>query len=138
MTTTVEQKEQFVILRAKGFSFDKIAEKLDISKPTLIKLQGELLEQVKKQQYFEMENLLEHYSVMRINRFERNTRLLNSVLTELESKVEEQELSELSIPELLKLAEKLEQSISQDTDKPLLKVELPDNYNFHLEEKVEL
>jgi len=138
MTKTLEEKEQFIQLRARGYSFDKIAEELDISKPTLIKWQGELNKQVKEQQYFEMENLLNQYEIMRRNRFEKYSRLLNAVFQELETKTEEQELSELSVPELLKLADRLETRLEQDTGKPLLKVELPEDWNFRLEEVLEL
>jgi len=138
MTKTLEEKEQFVQLRARGYSFDKIAEELDTSKPTLIKWQGEMNEQVKEQQYFELENLLEQYSLMRRNRFEIHSKLLTAVFQELENKVQEKKLSKLSIPELLKLAERLENRLEQDTGKPLLKVNLPDNWNFSLEEQVEL
>lgn len=138
MTKTLEQKEQFILLRAKGYSYDKITEELDISKPTLIKWQGELNEQVKKQQYFELENILNQYEILRRNRFEKYSRLLNAVFQELESKTEQQELSELSVPELLKLADKLETRLEQDTGKPLLKVNLPEDWTFSLEEAVEL
>jgi transposase len=138
MTKTLEEKEKFIQLRARGYSFDKIAEELDISKPTLIKWQGEFNEQVKQQQYFELENLLNQYELMRRNRFEKYSRLLNAVFEELETKTEEQELEELSVPELLKLADKLETRLEQDTGKPLLKVKLPDNWSFGLEEQVEL
>jgi len=138
MTKNIEEKEKFVQLRARGYSFDKIAKELDTSKPTLIKWQGEMNNQVKEQQYFELENLLEQYSLMRRNRFEIHSKLLNAVFQELENRAEEQELSGLSVTELYKLAEKLENRLSQDTDKPLLKVNLPDNWNFSLEEQVEL
>lgn len=138
MTKTIEEKTRFIQLRAQGLSYDKIAEEMQVSKPTLLKFQAELNDQVKKQQYFELENLLEQYSIMRRDRFEIHSRLLNAVFQELESKVAEEELSELSIPELLKLAEKLESRLSQETEKPLLKVELPENWNFSLEEVVEL
>ena len=138
MTKTLEEKEQFVQLRARGYSFDKIAGELDISKPTLIKWQGEMNEQVKEQQYFELENILNHYEIMRRNRFEKYSRLLNAVFQEMENRTEEQELSELPVPELYKLAEKLEARLEQDTGKPLLKVNLPDNWSFGLQEQVEL
>ncbi|MEI7689824.1 MAG: hypothetical protein WCI79_02570 [Candidatus Saccharibacteria bacterium] len=36
MAKTLDEKQQFIELRAKGYSFDKIAGELNISKPTLI------------------------------------------------------------------------------------------------------
>jgi len=138
MTKTLEEKEKFIQLRARGYSFDKISEEMNISKPTLIKWQGELNSEVKAQQYFEMENFLELNSLLRKDRFERNSRLLNAVLQELENKVEGNELENLSVPELQKLADKLETRLEQDIEKPLLKVEIPENWNFNSEESLEL
>jgi hypothetical protein len=37
MTANIDKRQKFIELRAEGMSFDKIAEKLHISKPTLIK-----------------------------------------------------------------------------------------------------
>lgn len=138
MTKTLEEKEQFIQLRARGWSFDKIAEKLEISKPTLLDWQGQFSKDIKEQQFFEYENLLEQYELARRNRFEIHSRLLNEVFQELERKVEQEQLSELSIPELLKLADRLETRLSQDTKKPLLKVELDQNFTYGKEEVVEL
>jgi transposase len=35
--TKIDQKEQFIELRAKGVSYDEIAKEIGVSKPTLIK-----------------------------------------------------------------------------------------------------
>lgn len=49
MNLELAKKEEFIKLRARGESFDIISKKLDISKPTLIKLNRELLEKIKDQ-----------------------------------------------------------------------------------------
>ena len=36
MSKTLDERQQFIELRAKGYSFQKISDELDISKPTLI------------------------------------------------------------------------------------------------------
>lgn len=36
MSKTLDEKQQFIELRAKGYSFQKISDELRISKPTLI------------------------------------------------------------------------------------------------------
>jgi orotate phosphoribosyltransferase-like protein len=36
MSKTLDEKQQFIELRAKGYSFQKISDELKISKPTLI------------------------------------------------------------------------------------------------------
>jgi len=53
MAGNIEQQARFIELRGKGMSFQKIAEEIGVSKPTLIKWNGELLEQVKEAQYME-------------------------------------------------------------------------------------
>ena len=98
---TIEQKEQFIQLRAKGYSFDKIAEQLEVSKPTLIKWNGEFLEEVKEQIFHEYDKLLNKFKVHRLKRFEQNCKLLNAVHKELDKRTEK--LERLSIMELEKL-----------------------------------
>ena len=36
MSKTLDERQQFIELRAKGYSFQKISDELNISKPTLI------------------------------------------------------------------------------------------------------
>ena len=83
---TVEDKQRFVELRAKGLSFERIAEELKVSKPTLIKWSEELFHEVQEAQFYELENLLENYKLMRKQRFELYCKLLSSALAELESR----------------------------------------------------
>jgi len=137
MAKTIEEKEQFVQLRAKGFSFDKIAEELEVSKPTLLKWQAEFNEEIKEAQYFEYENLLNQYKVVRRARFEIHAKLLQASLEELEKRASEQELAELETADLLKLVFSLEKRLEKDTEKPLLTVPVPE-WSFEQEEVVEL
>ena len=41
-------KEKFVLLRAEGLSFDKIAKKIKVSKPTLIEWQKDFRDEIKE------------------------------------------------------------------------------------------
>jgi hypothetical protein len=133
---TIEQKEEFIQLRAKGFSFEKIAEELEISKPTLLKWNGEFLEEVQEAQFHELDNLLNEYKVHRRKRFEQNCKLLNAVYAELEKKVER--LEKLSVLELAKLAETLEKKIETETERSSILIEVPSNYSFKQHERIEL
>ena len=45
---SIEEKQRFVELRAKGLSFERIAEELKVSKPTLIKWSEELFHEVQE------------------------------------------------------------------------------------------
>ncbi len=57
------EKMKFVELRAKGLSFDKIAQELQISKPTLIKWSEELKKEITNCKYFEFESILAEFSL---------------------------------------------------------------------------
>jgi transposase len=58
---SVEEKEHFVRLRGQGLSFDKIEERLGISKKTLITWERELNEDVQKERAKEIEDVREAY-----------------------------------------------------------------------------
>jgi len=133
---TIEQKEQFIQLRAQGFSFDKIAEKLEVSKPTLIKWNGEFLEEVKEQQFHELDNLLNEYQVHRKKRFEQNCKLLNACYAELEKKTDK--LERLSVLELEKLVETLEKKLEAEAERSFIYIDVPSEYSFRKTEPIAL
>ena len=136
MTKTLEEKARFIQLRAQGLSFDSIAEEMQVSKPTLLKWQGEFYEEVKQAQFHEFDNLLNQFQVHRNKRFENNCRLLNACYAELENRIEQ--LEELSVPELQKLVEQLEKKIEAETARATIEVEVPSNYSFEMKEPLEL
>ena len=119
---TVEDKQRFVELRAKGLSFERIAEELKVSKPTLIKWSEELFHEVQEAQFYELENLLENYKLMRKQRFELYCKLLSSALAELESRAAAGKLQEVPTEKLLSMAEQLEKRVQQDTQQELVSV----------------
>jgi len=133
---TIEEKEKFIQLRAQGFSFDKIAEELEVSKPTLLKWNGEFLSEIQEAQFHELDKILNEYQVHRKKRFEKNCKLLNAVYAELEKKVEK--LEKLSVPELAKLAEALESKLEKETERSSIYIPVPSNYSFQQTERIEL
>ena len=92
MAKTVEEKEKFIQLRAKGLSFDKIAKELNVSKNTLLKWNGEFYEQVEEAQFHELDSLLDEFKVSRRTRFEQNCKILNAVYKELNKRMESNNL----------------------------------------------
>ena len=122
MTKTLEEQEKFIQLRAQGMSFDKISKELNVSKPVLLKWNGEFLERIRQAQFFELENIVEKYSLMRSKRFEVHSKLLNSALAELQERAENNKLKTLSTEKLFQLVEELEQRIEKDTSRELLSV----------------
>lgn len=122
MTKTLEEQERFIQLRAQGMSFDNISKELNISKPVLLKWSGELSERVKEAQYYELENIVQKYGVMRRARFEVHSKVLNSALQELKERAENNKLKTLSTDKLFQLVEQLEERLEKDTSRELLSV----------------
>ena len=133
MAGNIEQQARFIELRGKGMSFQKIADEIGVSKPTLIKWNGELLEQVKEAQYMELENLVEHYGLFRKERFEVYCKALNSALKEFQERAETGELKNVPTDKLLNLLEQLEKRVERDTSKELLSVRVNENFHFNSE-----
>jgi len=137
MAGNIDKQAKFIELRGKGMSFQKIADEIGVSKPTLIKWNGELLEQVKEAQYMELENLVEQYGLFRKKRFEVYCKALNSALKEFQERAETGELKEVPTDKLLNLVEQLEKRVEKDTSRELLSVRVKDNFHFG-EEYLEL
>ncbi|HPX92483.1 MAG TPA: hypothetical protein PKZ93_13355 [Spirochaetota bacterium] len=137
MAGNIEQQARFIELRGKGMSFQKIAEEIGVSKPTLIKWNGELLEQVKEAQYMEFENLVEQYGLFRKERFEVYCKALNTALKEFQERAEKGDLKNVPTDKLLNILEQLEKRVEKDTSKELLSVRVKDNFHFG-EEYLEL
>jgi len=137
MAGNIEQQARFIELRGKGMSFQKIAEEIGVSKPTLIKWNGELLEQVKEAQYMELENLVEQYGLFRKKRFEVYCKALNSALKEFQERAETGELKNVPTDKLLNLVEQLEKRVEKDTSRELLSVHVRDTWKLN-EEYLEL
>ena len=137
MAGNIEQQARFIELRGRGMSFQKISEEMGVSKPTLIKWNGELLEQVKEAQYMEFENLVEQYGLFRKRRFEIYCKALNSALKEFEERAEKGELKEVPTDKLLNLLEQLEKRVEKDTSRELLSVHVRDTWKLN-EEYLEL
>ena len=131
---TVEDKQRFVELRAKGLSFERIAEELSVSKPTLIKWSEELFHEVQEAQFYELENLLENYKLMRKQRFENYCKLLSSALAELESRAAAGKLQRVPTEKLLSMVEQLEKRVQQDTQQELVSV-IVEKEGFYLGDK---
>lgn len=97
--TKIDQKEQFVELRAKGVPYDRIVEEMGVSKPTLIKWGRELELEICNRKALEWEVLQEKYYVSKVKRVE----LFGDELTRLNTEIEKRDYSEMSLKELIEL-----------------------------------
>jgi len=116
MAKTTAEIEKFIELRAQGLSFDRIAEETGTSKTTLLKwnkLYGKELEQA---QYFELQALLQQYGLMRKNRVEGVSILLQAVIEEMKKRAGNESLSRLPTDKLFALYLSLEGRLEEETE----------------------
>ena len=81
-----EIKERFIDLRAKGYSFDKIAKELGKAKQTLIDWSKELKDEIANIKALELEALYEKYYLQKEAKIKSYGTILNKITTELESR----------------------------------------------------
>jgi transposase-like protein len=96
---TSEEKQKFIELRAKGLSFDKIAQELGISKPTLLKWSQEYSKEIANLTYFQLEAILAQFRLEKSARVEAMASLLSKALQELKARP----LDDFSAKELLSI-----------------------------------
>lgn len=118
MSKTLEQVEQFITLRARGYSFEKISQQIGVSKPILLKWERDNREQIEHERSFEVQAILSKHNLMRLSRIEAFSSLLEAVLSELKKR--EESLSSLSTEKLLTLGLSLEQRLSGETQIEIL------------------
>ena len=106
-------KEKFIELRAAGMSFDSIAEQLNISKPTLLKMSRELSGDIERLKFINLEALAEKHKVLKTARLDTLGKLLEKVDSALDSadftKVGPERLIDLKF----KLTEKLQAEFAE-------------------------
>jgi IS30 family transposase len=81
----IDIKQRFIELRAKGWSFDKIAKDLGKAKQTLIDWSKELQDEIANRKALELEALYETYYLQRENRLQT----FGAMLTKKKKRTEE-------------------------------------------------
>lgn len=107
MSSTIEERDTFVELRAKGLSFDKISSKIGISKPTLIKWSKDLNYEIRNRRAVEDEALIEKYIVTKKHQVE----LLDQQLRAVRKELEKRDYSDYATRDLLELATSLQDQL---------------------------
>lgn len=82
----LETKERFIELRAKGWSFDKIAKELGKARQTLIDWSKEMQEEIANRKALELEALYENYYLLKEARVKKFGAILAKINTELEGR----------------------------------------------------
>ena len=94
-----EQKSRFIHLRAKGYSYARIAKELKVSTSTLTNWNQELLEEIAQAKATELEALQEEYFMLKEGRI----RLLGGQLKTIQQEISGRDLSKVSTERLMEL-----------------------------------
>ena len=110
-------KERFIELRAKGWSFDKIAKELGKAKQTLIDWSKELQEEIANVKASELEVLYEKYYLLK----EARLQTFGEMITKIKKEVEGRDLSDVPTDKLLDLLLKYNSLVKDEIVEPTFK-----------------
>lgn len=105
-----ELKDEFIVLRAKGNSFNTIAKKLNVSKNTLISWSKDLQMEIKNYQNFEADTTLEKYKMSKNSQLES----LGKQLEKVRGEIDKRDLSDVPTSKLVDIELKLLESINNN------------------------
>ena len=109
-----ELKAQFIQLRAKGWSYRKLARRLKVSKSTLSNWSIELEEEIASLKAMELEALAEQFYLLKEGRI----RLLGGVLKRVQKEVLSRDLSQVSTDRLLELLLRYQEALQEEYVEP--------------------
>lgn len=113
----LKDKEKFIELRAKGWTFDKIAKELHKRKATLIDWSKELESEIANRKAIELEALYEKHYLLKEQRIEKLGNLLNKIINEIESR----NLKDIPTNKLFDLFLKYNKEIKEEMIEPVYK-----------------
>jgi transposase-like protein len=108
----LETKHRFIELRAKGYSFDKIALELNKAKQTLIDWSRELKEEIEIRKATELELIYESYFLLKKSRLQS----LGDILLRVETEIGQRSLSTIPTDKLLDIYLKYSNQIKAELD----------------------
>jgi hypothetical protein len=113
-----ETRERFMELRARGQSYAKISEALEVSKPTLIKWGRQYSAQIQELQEQEMEAMCERFRIARQHRVERFVQQIDRLEQEFESR----DLTEVQTDRLMRLWIRMMEAVRTELEPDRLEV----------------
>lgn len=108
--TEAEKKQKFILLRAEGQSYSKIAAALDISKSTCSRWAKELKEETQSREAETIEELYKTYGATR----EARIKATGETLQRIEKAIADKDYSEISLDRLLTLKLKYIEQLKAD------------------------
>lgn len=117
-----EYKEEFILMRAEGKSFETISKELGISKGTCHRWEEELKHKITVAKQESMNGLYERYGATREARIKK----LGGVLERLEGAIENADFSMMTPKELLELKLKYTAALKEEYVPPIPEEALPE------------
>lgn len=111
---TADKKEKFILLRAEGYSFSKIATELGISKSTCSNWERDLAEQIRRAKDGRLEDL---YTLYRVGK-EEHIKKLGEALQRIDEALAQKDLTEVPADKLLKLKLEYEERLQAQHTEP--------------------
>jgi len=105
-----ELKSEFIELRAKGWSYIRIANKLKVSKSTLSNWRGELENEIASLKAMELEALYEKYYLTKEGRL----KLLGETLKAIQKELSLRKLKDISTDKLVELQLKIYEVLKEE------------------------
>jgi len=105
-----DTKLKFIELRAKGWSYDKIAKELNVSKSTLIQWSKEFELEIKNFRNIELESLREQFMLDKAKKLEFSREIFDKLIENLRSRNFDDIPSDKLVNLILSLLDKLENS----------------------------
>jgi len=96
---TQQDKERFIELRAKGYSYNKISELTGLAKQTLVDWNAELEERISNLKAIELEALYEQYQLLK----EDKIRNFGAILAKITDELNARDFSKVPTGRLLEL-----------------------------------
>ena len=109
----LEEKKQFIKLRAHGLSYDKIIKEMGKAKSTLLKWGRELQEEISTARSIELESMYEEYGLL----IEQRLRYHGQTLQRMRVEIDGRDFTEVPTPRLVELYLKQEAQMGLDIEK---------------------
>lgn len=111
MAVNIDKQQKFMVLRAEGKSFDAIAKRISVSKPTLLKWSKELKDQIEEIANTIQEQFIVEQKIKRTLRAQK----ISAELDEAYDALSKTDYTNMTKKDLIKIIDTLEQKLEKIT-----------------------
>lgn len=112
-----DTREEFINLRARGFSFEKISKELSVCKTTLVEWGKDFEEEISNLKALELEALFEKYYMLK----EHRVQLFGGLLCRIHDELSKRDFSKVGTTQLMELMLKFSNQLKDEITEPELK-----------------